>query len=630
MFLAVAMVASSLMPAQASARSTGTNRTDLIYPPSGVRARAQGRVPGEVIVRYRSSADGAERSALRAQVDGDLLEKLELSRTEVIDVGSGAVDGTIAALEASPEVAFAEPNYYVHAASVIPNDPRFSQQWGLDNTGQNVSGATGTADADVDAPEAWSVSTGSKNTVVAIIDTGIAYDHPDLAPNLWTNAGEVGGGKETNGVDDDGNSFEDDWRGWDFVDKDNSPRDLVGHGTHVAGTVGAAGNDGYGATGIAWRVHLMALRVLDEEGSGTTSDVASAVAYAADEGADVINLSLSGPDFSLSVSNAIASATDSLVVVAAGNEGSNNDVTPSYPCNYPAANLVCVAASDQNDALAGFSNYGAVNVDLTAPGTRILSTVPSFTRALRETFEADISSTWTTGGTGTRWGRSLDSLGYFAADSPDGNYQANTNSWLKTATPVDLSNQQNCRLVYAFSLDSENNADFLTVEASTDGTNWTSVGGWTGSTGKDWLSASHDLGDFDGSSVYIRFRMTSNALVNRDGASIDQVEVRCLATSYTGSEFTYYSGTSMATPLVSGVAALVYSSAPDSTVAEVRSALMAGVDPVAGLASKVFSGGRLNAATTLDIVAPLPGSSPSPSESSSPSPSASTSPSPDP
>jgi subtilisin family serine protease len=616
------------LPAHATARRE--TRTPVAASELGSVGLAD-RVPGQVVVRYRPSTELARRNDVLGALRARLVSRRPMDRTDVLAVGRGEVDDAIATLEASPDVLFAEPNF-IYRASAIPNDPRFGSAWGLDNTGQIVNGSSGTPDADIDAPEAWDSTTGSRDVVVAVIDSGIAYNHPDLAANIWRNPGESGGGKDSNGIDDDGNGFVDDWRGWDFVSDDNAPRDLLGHGTHVAGTIGAVGNDGIGTTGVNWQVSLMPVRVLNAQGSGTSADVGAAINYAAANGADVINVSLGGEGFSAAVGSAIAAAASSLVAVAAGNDATNNDTSASYPCNYASANIVCVGATDQADGLAGYSNHGVVNVDLAAPGSLVLSTVPSFTNAMTEGFEGDISASWSTGGTGTQWSRGLDSIGYYAADSVSGSYLPSSDTWLRTTSAVNLGGLENCHMSYFFSLDTEANVDRLLIEGSTNGSTWTELGTWSGSTGGDWLTGTHDLSAFDGSSVFLRFRLTSNLLVSRDGASIDDVRVRCLSTSFTGDEFSYSSGTSMATPHVAGAAALLLSAAPTATVAIIRNALLTGVDPTNDLFGKVGTGGRLNLATSLDIVKsaglPLPTASPSSSASASPSPSASPSGSP--
>src|SRR5262249_47084254 len=266
-------------------------------------------------------------------------------------------------------VAFAEPDFVVHA-DVIPNDPSFGSLYGLNNTGQGG----GTPDADIDAPEAWDVSTGSGNMVVAIIDTGVDYNHPDLAANIWTNPGEIPG----NGIDDEGDGFVDDVHGYDFVNNDGDPMDDNGHGTHVAGTIGAVGDNGIGVAGVNWHVQIMALKFLGANGSGPTSGAINALNFAVAHGVKISNNSWGGGGFSSALNTAInnARAAGHLFIAAAGNNGSNNDSLSSYPSNYPQDNVLAVAATDRNDHLASFSNFGATTVDLAAPGVSILSTYP--------------------------------------------------------------------------------------------------------------------------------------------------------------------------------------------------------------------------------------------------------------
>jgi hypothetical protein len=276
----------------------------------------------------------------------------------------------LAVLRADPSCEFAEPNYIVYA-DATPNDPSYGNLWGLHNTGQSG----GTVDADIDAPEAWDATTGSNTVIVGIIDTGIDYNHPDLAGNMWTNPGETA----ANGIDDDGNGYIDDVYGWDFVNNDNDPMDGHGHGTHVAGTVGAVGDNGTGVTGVAWDCKLVALKNLGDDGSGPTSAGVAAVNYAVAMGIKLTNNSWGGTGFSTALQSAIQSANTAgmLFVAAAGNDATDNDVLPHYPCNYTVANVVAVASTDHNDQLSVFSNYGDVSVDLGAPGTSIYSTYPT-------------------------------------------------------------------------------------------------------------------------------------------------------------------------------------------------------------------------------------------------------------
>lgn len=257
----------------------------------------------------------------------------------------------------------------------VPNDTSFGQLWALNNTGQSG----GRSDADIDAPEAWDLSSGA-GQVVGVIDSGIDLTHPDLSANVWTNPFEVAGNKK----DDDGNGYVDDVRGWDFVNNDNNPMDDNGHGTHVAGTIAAVRNNGRGITGVAPGAKVMALKFLNRNGSGSTSNAIKAINYAIGMkqrgvAVNVLNNSWGGGGYSQSLYNAIKAAGDAgiLFVAAAGNEGRNNDSRPSYPASYNLGNIVSVASTTRTDGRSSFSNYGAASVDLGAPGSGIYSTLPN-------------------------------------------------------------------------------------------------------------------------------------------------------------------------------------------------------------------------------------------------------------
>jgi subtilisin family serine protease len=272
-------------------------------------------------------------------------------------------------------VAYVEPDFAI-APEVFSGDPSFGSLWGLHNTGQSG----GLADADIDAPEAWNVTTGSRSVVIAVIDTGVDYTHRDLAANAWRNPGEIAG----DGIDNDGNGFVDDVYGWDFTNRDADPMDDNGHGTHIAGTIGAVGGNGTGVVGVNWQVSIMALKFLSGSGSGSTSGAIGAINYATrmkrDFGVNVVatNNSWGGGGFSTALRDAIAAGgrENILFVAAAGNDGTNNDTAPHYPSNYTDAAVISVAASDRSNRLASFSNRGAVSVDLAAPGVSITSTLP--------------------------------------------------------------------------------------------------------------------------------------------------------------------------------------------------------------------------------------------------------------
>ena len=523
-------------------------------------------------------------------------------------------------LENMPEVEYVEPNHRIRPLN-RPNDPYFNQQWGLHNTGQVVNGTPGTLDADIDAPGAWDFRTGSVDVVVAVIDTGVDYLHPDLAPNIWRNPLEI----EGNGLDDDGNGYVDDVVGWDFVNDDADPSDAYNHGTWVAGTVAAVGNNAMGVTGLNWISRIMVLRVMDAFGDGDTMDAVQAIAYANEMGADVITLSWEDNGFSQSLKEAIE-ASNAVVVCGAGNAGNDNDTAPLYPASYDSPNILSVAASDSNDDLPAWSNYGATTVDVAAPAVNIYTT-----QAMRETLwsdsfdDGDISD-WTLGGPGGPWaataaqgfGGSTHSL----TDSLGGNYANNSSCWV-CSPALDLSSNIGARLQFFIFGASEKDRDFLYVQTSTDGTMWKDRDIYyifgtvdrlssTWNSGGSWIPFpfSVDMGDLDGEgTVFVRFLLTSDAATTLDGWYIDDVEVSVLSTDYDGTtEYGYHTGTSMAVPHVAGLAALIKAHKPSLSNLEIRGVIKQTVDPLPPFSGKVATGGRVNAAKAMDeLYGPFPG-----------------------
>jgi serine protease len=350
-----------------------------------------------------------------------------------VDLDKGmTVDKALAEYRAEKGVLDAEPDYELTVATV-PNNPLFSQQWALNNTGQNG----GTPGADIHAEQAWSVTTGSPNVVVAVLDTGVDYDHPDLAENIWINQADIPNYWYTktnpwsgynkivykweiktaipgiitfrdlnNPVNaglvwkSDGNSLVDagdllrpiseggweqpgkpnDIIGWNFVSNNNNPMDDNGHGTNVAGILGAVGNNGTGIAGVDWNVQIMPVKFIGADGYGSVSDFIEALNYAVEHGAKITNNSWEGAPYSQALYDAFLNAQEHGVisVVAAGNEGTNNDITPDYPASLSQDlnSVVAVAATTNTDQLAPFSNYGPHSVALAAPGVNILSTLP--------------------------------------------------------------------------------------------------------------------------------------------------------------------------------------------------------------------------------------------------------------
>ncbi len=310
-----------------------------------------------ILVMPKVDQDTGELNRLHARGGSKVLKSFPGIRgLQVIQLPTGeSVAGALARYEQSGLVEFAEPDYEIHAAATFPNDLYFTNGtlWALNNTGQSG----GTPDADIDAPEAWDIRTSASNIVVAVLDTGIRATHEDLAANMWTNVL-------------DGS------HGWNAIATNNSSGDDQGHGTLVAGVLGAVGNNGKGVAGVAWQVQIMSGKCLDGSGNGSDSTLIDCIEYARTNGAHIINASLDSAGYSAAVSNAIVACRNAgiLFVASAGNNGADIDIIPRYPSCYDIDNIVSVAASTRTDALWSSSNYGATNVDLAAPGAQMCST----------------------------------------------------------------------------------------------------------------------------------------------------------------------------------------------------------------------------------------------------------------
>ncbi len=364
----------------------GVTSSALAASPSGSTPLAE-HVPGELIVKLKPSFSAA--SARTSTISA--LSKV-LGAGAVLEIKAFETDGqlhkvrlkdgnqimpALQALGQVDAVEYAEPNYIYRISAeqpqAVPNDPDFAKLWGLKNTGQtDKDGQVGLVGSDINVSPLWDNGiTGSRDIVVAVIDTGIDVNHPDLKSNIWVNAGEIPG----NGIDDDGNGFIDDVHGWNFASKTNDPNDDHSHGSHCAGTIGGSGNDGVGIVGVNWQVSMMALKFLQKNGSGTLEAAVESINYARQNGAHIISASWSGGGFSQTLFDAIAATRDAgiLFVAAAGNDRSNTDMRPAYPASFQIENIIAVAATDNRDGLASFSNYGARTVHVAAPGKNILS-----------------------------------------------------------------------------------------------------------------------------------------------------------------------------------------------------------------------------------------------------------------
>ena len=623
----------------------------------------QGRplyVEGQVLVKFRDSVP--------VQQQADWIRSLGHSReTIAIDRRGNGVQlvnlpttmsmaDAMATYAGNADVEYVQPNY-IYYPTALPDESTnatgFQNQWGFRNVGQMVAGVTGTVGKDMDMELAWNEITDCRGAdpvanpvIVAVIDSGVNYTHQDLAANMWTNNGE----NPNDGVDDDNNGYIDDYRGWDFIgasndlanlspDNDPMPSDASGHGSHVAGTIGAVGNNNNLGTGVCWQAKIMPLRALSNNG-GTIAAIAAAINYAVANGAKVINMSLgvtlpvgSLPTddnlFRAALQNALDN--DVVVVVAAGNDGINVDggQSTTYPCAYPHANILCVAALDQSYALASFSNRGVTSVDVGAPGTNVYSTWPGTnTPLIADDFKA---STWTIVNNGANgWSQQ-------ATCTLDANNGQLTNplTWCTVATAQyeintdDVAYRGNLNLgdpnivgagmsIITWYL-TETNADFLYLGYDAAGGNPFDAMGNDGPTARfSGVSAvsggnvaytirSADISGCAGSAnCAVGFRFTSNAVASNNGQDLG-VGIRSMTIDVAlnnANDFKYIQGTSMATPHVAGLATMLRAYNPNYTYADVIAAIKNGGDAEAALNNLTSSGKAANAMGALAHIQP--------------------------
>jgi subtilisin family serine protease len=325
---------------------------------------------GEVVVKFSEICTPAEAADIAAELGATVKYRFRLFGAEHWQISTTSVAAAIQRFASDPRIEYIEPNYRLHLDATYPNDPQFDQLWGMYNRGE----VRGRADADIDATNAWEIETGG-DVIVGVCDSGVDYNHEDLAANIYVNPNEI----PENGIDDDNNGFVDDVRGWDFGDDDNDPMDEHGHGSHVAGTIAAVGNNGVGVTGVNWNAKILPLKIVDEDGGGFTIPAAKAIEYSIGMGARVTNHSwgTSNPSSTLKEAIEEAEAAGALVVASAGNSGVElNEYHQHFPAGLQYDAIVTVANTTRNDVLAGSSNWSATNVDLAAPGSGIVSTTP--------------------------------------------------------------------------------------------------------------------------------------------------------------------------------------------------------------------------------------------------------------
>jgi subtilisin family serine protease len=531
--------------------------------------------PGELLVTFAPEAAEAEMAALHGQAGAAVVGTTRKNRIHRLRFPtSRAALAAMRRYRNASAVVHVE-RHAVRHPQIVPDDPLFAQQWALDR---------------IAAASAWEFTTGGDEPLIAVIDSGADYLHPDLAANIWRNAAERDGRA---GIDDDGNGFVDDGVGWDFAgasstadDPDPDPFDSAasGHGTHVTGIIAAAGDNGEGIAGLCWKARLMVLKVKpDDSEDYDTLHILAALDYALAKGARIVNCSFGGSAYSEAEYRAFAELDQAgvLAVCAAGNGGVDMDRTdPVYPAAYDLDNIISVAAGTRTDALASFSNWGSDTVDVMAPGEAIRSTVPSGTDAavvVGETRHPAVGMLYAavTGEEGVTGPLVVCGEGY-PQDFPSGLQGFVALVWRSDAEDNFYFTDKvaNARAAgAAATIIANNRVDNLDQDGGT-------------------LMAPGDWGPV----VSVTLE-TGNALAAAAGQSAAVVN-RLVATAYG-----YNQGTSMAVPHVTGLAGLIWARIPDLEPRQVKAAILDGVDRLSGLSGKLVSGGRINAQKALCLAA---------------------------
>ena len=569
-------------------------------------------VLNEVLVRFTSEAMENEKQKIRQKLGVKKIKYIKSIRVEYWKLPKNlSTEEAMEYLRGFPIVEYVEPNY-LYKPKTLPNDAHFDKLWYLENTGQTINDTIGKAGADISVAEAWEIETGRHEVIIAVIDTGVAYDHQDLTDNVWTNNDEI----PNNGIDDDNNGYIDDLHGWDFVHDDNEPSDYStdvygdGHGTHVAGTIAAKGDNGIGITGVMWQASIMPLQIFDLfqtgsflEGQIQLSNIINSIEYAVENGAKIVNCSFGGGPYSQFQYDMISYSNQNgvLIVAAAGNDTNNNDAYPFYPASYDLPNIISVAGTNEQDELANYSNYGLSTVDVAAPGghewpnANIYSTTPPERVILfSDDFESGFSK-WVTSGIYEPWSITYNPV--FSSNVIQdslGNYHEDEISHIRTTNLINASNCKGLHFQFKIDYSLEDGYDFLYVEGSLDGNTYTTAYYATGFsygvlTFLEWEDEM-DLGNF-----YLRFRLVSDYSLNYDGVYIDDIVLTGIPWVFNGDEYDYKSGTSMAAPVVSGIAGLIWSYKPDLSHVQVKNAILGSVDILPSLDGKVLTGGRVNA-----------------------------------
>lgn len=545
---------------------------------------------GELLVKFRRGvSEIRSKSAIRSSglaLSDKLLARKKSSILRKIHINDSiSMEKAMEELRKNPDVEYVQPNY-IYSIKSIPDDYEFASQWGLRNTGQTINRVAGTPGIDINADAAWDTTTDCKGVVIAVLDTGVNYTHRDLADNMWDGS---------SCVDEAGNPLGGCVSGFDFVDNDKEPGDMNGHGTHVAGIIGARGNDGNRVTGVCWNAAIMSVRVLGVDGEGTTENIASGMHFAINNGAKVINASWGSPDYDQVVYDAISDVRDSgvLFIAAAGNYRNNNDKSALYPACFDLDNIISVAAINQNGELASFSSYGVLSVDIAAPGTNILSDYPAQIIDAYESF-----SSWKRG-----WGWEYE--GYIDAFThtlrgclSNYNIRNNMDSYAYRIFDLTINNPVFIMLNFnIWSYNIQNGENFVHMVSDTGGNRPDNILFTLDGDNRDPI---YDLTEFSTSkNISIGLKIEASNVIANEGLEIYRFWLSRWYNYNNATTCLFNNGTSMAAPFVSGVAGLVWSADTGLTYDQVKNKILNGARFNDNLTGRIAGSRMLDAAGAL-------------------------------
>lgn len=571
-------------------------------------------VPNELIVKFKKGVGQTEElTEFSAQNHLQNHGFFAPEGAALLEVRKGrSVDQTILQLKQNPQVEYAEPNYIRELYALPSNDPLKNDLWAVENTGQTIQGIAGKPDADMDLSEAWQITEGDPQVVVAVIDSGVAYRHPDLKNQLWD--GQLC-------VDEKGRPLNSCVHGYDFKgnDKDPLPTFEAGgktaHGSHIAGIIAAEKDNQKGLMGVAPKVKIMALKT-----NLSISSIVKSIDFAIQNRVTIVNASFGSPHFSQAEHDAIKRLGDAggLLITAAGNGGGDNDQQPNYPCAYDLDNIICVAATDQKDELAAFSNYGSKSVDIAAPGVNIASVYidPQVTSVTEESFDAALPANYINSGR-VIWVKNFNGAMITDNEFPYKDDQPMENSL--TSPAFDLSGAQLASMDFGVGCIDEytpNGEDHLKLEFSTDGIHFEEMNRFhqyklNAPHGHDpnqlvlhFYQISQDIPQkYLTSGYHFRWRWVTdgdNQVGRGLGCVVDDIKI----TKYdqvdgSDEKYAYWAGTSIATAQVSGVAGLIKSSDSRLNALQIKQLILNSGDSLPGLSGKILSGKRVNANNAL-------------------------------